>query len=492
MLPPHHPSDVAHNGESWGPARHGVNPGASPRSVTLGRLNTSPAAAAAPDREADATGRLSRFARWLGAIAVAALVIRVLFTVVIDPSIGESPDELSDARAYHLLGQNLSEGRGYVRPFDLELLGLERPTAEYPPLLPALVATLDLAGVDSVDGQQLALCLVGTLTVLGIGMVGRRVAGDAVGLAAAVIAAAYPMLFQADAVLMAESPYTLLVTVSILLAYRAAARPSPTSFAALGAVLGLGALTRSEGILLAPLLVLPIALLLRDLPVARRLRLAGVALGVTAAVILPWTARNYARFDTLVPVSNNVGTVLDGANCPLTYSGTHLGFWRSTFGATASESSDCFEGFDIAQDDFDEAEAAAFHRDAGLRYARDHAGRLPAVVLARLGRTFGVYDVFEEVRLESLEGRTVRWQTLGTRMYWLLLPFAVAGTVLLARRRARLAPLLGPIALVALTSVLTYGNQRFRIAAEPVIVVLAAAGGMASVRCLRPAANPLR
>lgn len=431
--------------------------------------------------------RMARFSWLLWAIVVVALTIRVLFTVVVDPSIGESPDELSDARAYHLLGHNLANGEGYVRPFDLERLGLERPTSEYPPVLPAFIAVLDRAGVDSVDGQQLALCLLGALTVGGIGLAGRRVGGDAAGLAAAAIAAGYPMLFQADAILMTESPYALLVTASMLLAYRAADRPSPRSFAALGAVLGLGALTRSEGLLLVPLLAVPLALGLRGCPTTRRLRLAGVAVGVAALIVAPWTARNYAKFHTLVPVSNNIGTVLDGANCPLTYSGTHIGFWRSTFGATVAESDDCFEGFDIARPDFDEAETAASHRDAGLRYARDHAGRLPLVAAARLGRTFGIYDVFEQVRLESLEGRTVRWQTLGTRAYWFMLPLAVAGAVILARRRALLTPLLAPIALVAVTSVLTYGNQRFRIAAEPALVVLAAVGVVAICRWFMPA-----
>lgn len=365
-----------------------------------------------------------------------------------------------------------------MRPFDLERLGLERPTAEYPPLFPAFLAVLDRSGVDSVDGQQLALGLLGTLTVCGIGLIGRRVGGDAVGLTAAAVAAVYPMLFQADAVLMTESPYALLVTASILLAYRAAEQPTVLSFAALGGSLGLAALTRSEGILLAPLLTLPVALLLRDLSVTRRLRLAAFALGATALVVAPWTARNYARFDTLVPISNSLGTVLDGANCPLTYSGTDLGFWRSTFGATVSESSDCFEGFDVTRPDFDEAEAAAFHRNAGLRYARDHMRRLPAVVAARVGRTLGVYDVFDQVRLETLEGRTVRWETLGTRMYWLLIPFAAAGALLLARRRENLVPLITTAALVVITSALTHGDQRFRITAEPAVVVLAAAGAV--------------
>lgn len=428
--------------------------------------------------------RPSRFALLLGLVVLAALAVRIAFTVAVDPPGGENPDALTDARAYHLLGRNLADGAGYVRPFDLERLGLERPTAEYPPLFPAVLALLSLAGVDTPDGQQLALCFLGAGTVALIGLVGRRVGGEAVGLVAAGIAAVYPMLFQADAILMTESAYAFVVAAALLLAYRAVERPSPARFALLGLVIGLGALTRSEALLLAPLLVAAVAVARSELPVAHRLRLAAIGIGIAALTVVPWTVRNASTFGGLIPVSNNLGTLLDGANCASTYSGTHIGFWRSTFGTRAEGGDECFEGFRIEDPDFDEAEAAAFHRDAGLRYARDHASRLPVVVLARLGRTFGVFDVHEQVRLESLEGRTVRWQTLGTRMYWMLLPLAAYGAVSLRRRRAATAPLLSTIMLVAVTTVVTYGNQRFRIAAEPAVVVLAAAGAVAGAGAL--------
>ncbi len=111
------------------------------------------------------------------------------------------------------------------------------------------------------------------------------------------------------------------------------------------------------------------------------------------------------------------------------------------------------------------------------------------MALARLGRVFGVYDTFEQVRLESLEGRTVRWQTLGLRMYWLLVPFAVAGAALI-RRRSDLVPLLAPFVLVATTAVLTHGNQRFRISAEPALVVLAAMGAVAAGRAAQRHLTP--
>jgi hypothetical protein len=102
-------------------------------------------------------------------------------------------------------------------------------------------------------------------------------------------------------------------------------------------------------------------------------------------------------------------------------------------------------------------------------------------------RTFGLYDVSRQVRFEALEWRRPRWQTLGMRMYWALLPFAAAGTVVLVRRNGWLSvwPLLSTFVLVSLTALLTYGNQRFRIAAEPALVVLAATGIVALVQRVR-------
>jgi 4-amino-4-deoxy-L-arabinose transferase-like glycosyltransferase len=124
-------------------------------------------------------------------IAVVALAVRIGFVIVVDPAV----PELGDASAYHLLAENLSDGRGYIRPFDDMLLALERPTAEYPPLFPVLLAVPAKLGGHSVETQRLFLAFLGTATVVLIGLLGRRVGGRAVGLVAAAFAALYPMLF---------------------------------------------------------------------------------------------------------------------------------------------------------------------------------------------------------------------------------------------------------------------------------------------------------
>ncbi len=261
------------------------------------------------------------------AIAVAALIVRVGFVLVVDPKL---PDP-GDATAYHLLANNLADGHGYIRPFDFRILHVARPTAEYPPLFPALLAVPSFLGAKSVDAQRLLLCFVGTGTVVLVGFLGRRVGGPLVGVIAAAIAAVYPMLFLGEAVLMAESVYVLLVTAALLLAYRAADAPSPWRFAALGLVIGLSALTRAEGLLFAIVLVIPLAISLRSFAAKRRAVLAVIAIGTAMLVVVPWTIRNAVRLHAFVPISNNIGTAVDGANCDLTYSGSQIGLWRETF-----------------------------------------------------------------------------------------------------------------------------------------------------------------
>ena len=93
-----------------------------------------------------------------------------------------------------------------------------------------------------------------------LALLGRRVGGDRVGLGAAMVGAVYPVLLAADGALMSESLYGLLVASALLLALRLGERRDLASAAALGAVIGLAALTRSEGLLLLPLLALPLCL----------------------------------------------------------------------------------------------------------------------------------------------------------------------------------------------------------------------------------------
>ena len=121
-----------------------------------------------------------------------------------------------------------------------------------------------------------------------------------------------------------------------------------------------------------------------------------------------------------------------------------------------------------------EAQAAAELRSQGVHYARDHAGEVPGVMLVRLGRTFGLYRFDQQTAFEALEGRTVTWE----RRRHPGLPggracSAIGGVVILIRRKRTVWPLVAMVLAVAGTTMLTYGNQRFRASAEPAVILLA-------------------
>jgi len=290
-----------------------------------------------------------------------------------------------------------------------------------------------------------------------IGLLGRRVAGPRTGLVAAAIAAIYPIFIAVDGALMSEVLYGPLFVGTLLLAYRLHDRPSARVAAALGAVVALAALTRSEALLLVPLLVVPIAW--RARPDWRgRATLIVTACVACALVLAPWTIRNWSAFDRPVPISTQDGSVLAGANCATTYYGELLGHWDfSCISPTRREN---------------EAVQSEIWRDEGLDYAKEHAGRLPVVVAVRLLKGWELYQPREQVQFA--EGRQKDVQRAGILVYYVLAALALYGAVLLRRRGETLWILLAPAVLVSIASVTGYGFSRLRHAAEFSIVVLAA------------------
>ncbi len=411
-----------------------------------------------------------RFLLALGVVAAVALFIRVLIIVIVNPRV----PALGDASAYHLLANHLADGRGYIRPFDLTRFGLVVPTAEYPPLHAFVLSGFARLGLRSVEGQRLALAVIGTASVAGIGWVGHRVANARVGIVAAALAACSPMIFLPETTLMSETIFLALVVAALGLAIRAREQGSYARFLTLGAVLGLAALTRAEAGVLGVLLIVPAAFRPKDGVNRRRIAMAATGLLAMVAVVMPWTLRNQSTFHHFVPVSNNLGTAVAGANCALTYSGPSLGSWRSTFGAGDAGAGQCFTGFNGRERHFNEAVAAARARRQGIEYLRDHLADTPKVGVARVLRTFGLFRPGQQIELEALEGRPIRWERFGTWLDWVLMPLAVVGLVIGARRRLRIWPLVAPVIMVVVSSILTYGNQRFRIGAEPTIVIGAA------------------
>ena len=70
-------------------------------------------------------------------------------------------------------------------------------------------------------------------------------------------------------------------------------------------------------------------------------------------------------------------------------------------------------------------------------------------------------------------------------MFYPLMVLAIGGTVVLARRREPLLPLLVPVGIVTFAAVSAFGQSRYRAPAEPLMMVLAAVGLMAFLGWVR-------
>jgi hypothetical protein len=150
-----------------------------------------------------------------------------------------------------------------------------------------------------------------------------------------------------------------------------------------------------------------------------------------------------------------------GANCHAAYYTGLIGSWP------------CYPRLTVGPGR-DEADVAARLRRRGIDYARDHAGRAPAVVAVRLLRTFDLWAPRGATRLEAQIGdRDLAVYRAGVLVYYLLAPLALAGVVLLRRRRRPVALLVCPLAVAVAVTVLGYGTPRFRAPAEIPLVVLA-------------------
>jgi len=413
----------------------------------------------------------ARFWRVLLLIVLGALALRVGYVLVAK----HDEPRLGDQIYYNVAADQLARGHGFTDPRD------GSQTAQHPPLTAIALAPTSWVserfdpGGGHVLAQRLTMAVFGAGVVLLIALVARTVAGNRAALLAAIIAALYPNLWMNDGLIMAETLATAAVALTVLLAYRFGRSPTWANAAWLGAAVGLAMLARAELGLLLPFMVLPVALFARALTVGRRLLLFVASCAAALVVVSPWLVANLTRFDEPVLFSTNDGLTICGANNHGSWYGSGTGLWANQgCGAYLKP---------LRELGLEASTLSNSLRDQGLDYIGNHLGRLPVVVAARVARVWSLYAPGYMADYNRGEGREVWASWLGFATFWLLVPFTVAGAVVLRRRRVPLTPLLAQFALVTFTAAVIYGLVRFRVPAEVSIVVLSA---VAVDRLLRP------
>lgn len=184
-----------------------------------------------------------------------------------------------DSQSYFLPAWDLVHGNGFQ-------LGLRR-TPGYPIFL-ALVQMLSGADLRSI---ALAQHLLGAVTAAFAFGIGRIAFGRVAGATGGVLVALSAPLIVYEHYLLTESLFTFAITGAMLLLVVALRLPHWPSVYIAGLTLGLAALVRPIGQLLAPIFILSLALV--RLPRWRSAVLAGVVCGLgIATALLPWAVRN--------------------------------------------------------------------------------------------------------------------------------------------------------------------------------------------------------
>ncbi|HEY3723728.1 MAG TPA: glycosyltransferase family 39 protein [Acidimicrobiia bacterium] len=420
------------------------------------------------DTRASRRAARTRSASWfwwaLAGVAVVGLAVRIAYIL------GWHRDYVfgGDPFFYHAGANLLADGKGFISPYSPP----HHPIAasDHPPLYMLYLAIPSVLGLQSVLTHMLWSAVLGTGTVVLVGLTGREVGGPRLGIIAAVLAAVAPNIWVSDGLLRAESMAMFTVALALYLSYRYWRRPTGWGLAAVGAAGGAAALSRAELVLIIPLLVVPLAVLAPG--PTRRQRWAGIGAGLLAALVLmsPWLVFNLTRFEKPELLSTSFGPLLATTSCDQVWNSDN----KSYFSIACTVAIQKREG----KPGDDESQLDAIYRHAGLEYIKHHKHQLPGVVAARAAAIVGLYHPDLQIRIDSSRGVEKSELAIARAImytFYALAVLAIVGAVVLRRRRtAPVFPLLVPPVVVMVTVIIGYAAMRFRAPADLALCILAA------------------
>ena len=394
----------------------------------------------------------------LTALALAARLAFVLAagrTVTYDPS--GNVFAFNDTFFYAWTGAAIERGDGF------SFLG--HTTAHWPPGYSAF-----LAGVFHVFGATtktaiVANAVVGALTVPLVYLIARRTFEQKTAIAAAAALALFPGQILIADVALSETLYAFELVAFVALTIFL--RRSRKALIVLGIAAGLAALTRGEG-LLFPLIVLAFGWAAGHRTQAAKH--AAITAAVMLLVVAPWTIRNASVAHGFVPVASNASFTLwsghndDADGGPVYQSPAEL--------ARLSRMS--------------EAAAAAEQRHDAVDWAIHHPGRELVLIPLKLKSLASGDSLLIDTWIDAAgqhplghDAKAVATRVSDVASYGLIA--AVLLTVALAGRALwRIPAMRAVLALLAvavpLYGFVYYGNVRYRVPLEPLMLITAAAG----------------
>jgi 4-amino-4-deoxy-L-arabinose transferase-like glycosyltransferase len=416
--------------------------------------------------------------RWL-LLALVALGFVLRLGLAIKVGINEAPAPGSDEQEYDTYAWNVAQGRGY-RGMSADVTDRDHLTAFRPPGTSLAWAGLYRVFGHRYDVVRITHCLAGAASILLVYLIGRRCFDDTVGVLSASAYTVWPLALYYSAQLLSESLGTLWFLWFVLECIRFADRPTWGGAAWAGVLLGLAILTRPNPIFMIPLTGLWALWQFRR---SRSTLLKGLAIPLLAvATMVPWWIRNYAVFQTFIPISTLGGSgLLQGNNRIVVTDHRYYGY--SVWDTKIPEYRDALRSAN------DEVERDRRAKQFAIQWLKDHPDQWPFLAGAKLIRAWTPF----------LRSHTPSLYRVGTLLSW--------GPVLILFLVAFVPTWVGflrsgnPGWLIHLTVVnnliitlLFWGETRYRYSIEPLCIILAAqvvAFGLARLRGREDSRSPL-
>lgn len=418
---------------------------------------------------------VSRPYQW--AVVVGAAVRLVWLALAVDYP--RSPS--SDGATYMRMARDLVHGHG------LRIGGI--PTAFFAPGYPLFLtpfAAIErwLGGPDLLAWAVLANVVVSAGTIVIVADIARRLFGPRVAIACAWLVALWPNGIFATTEAMSETLFVAIAMFVLWALVRRGPRLAAMDMVALGAAIGVATMVRGPGIVL----VVPLAVAAWRGRGAWLRWLGGLALGGVGLVLVvtPWAVRSHRLLGVATPFSTNSVTTMCAANRPgatglwddstemLTRCLTHSP-WDNP---AAVKRSQVPAGLTFTYPD--ERYWYRHTNEITVKWIRDHPG---AAATGLAHRTWLLFSTDNDPQFEVFAGPPWRRQTMNvigrsaTTLWYVTVMAAAAVTVV--RRRSRLGRgegvVLSAAVVLALSPLVGVSFAQFRLAAMPLVALLAAA-----------------
>jgi 4-amino-4-deoxy-L-arabinose transferase-like glycosyltransferase len=261
-------------------------------------------------------------ARWLLAVFVVALIVRLLVAVTVTPNPRDG--RFDDSVWYDTAARHIAAGDGYVSDVTVWVdadgnriypdMNDLTPTALWPPGYPFTLAAIYVVTDDSVTAARMMNVLWGALTAAIVFLIARKLFDATVAAFSGMALAFMPSHVLFTSVLLAETYFGFLLALVLAISvYFVFDRRKPN----LALMFGLGALVAFTGYVRGEFLLFGVVLALLVLLHLRRdalLPLAALAAGALL-IVVPWTVRNARSMDEPIVGTTGAGrTMYQGHN----------------------------------------------------------------------------------------------------------------------------------------------------------------------------------